>query len=102
MDKIFETVDTAQTGQIEFSEFLVAATNMQDMCSDQQLEVAFKRFDVSNTGFISCDDVKAVLLADGQDKQLPAGVVEQIISQMDQNQDNQISFAEFSEYIRKV
>ena len=67
-------MDTAQTGRIEFSEFIVASSNVEVKVSEMQLEAAFKRLDVSKTGYISTEDLKELLMEN--DKKLPDYLVQ--------------------------
>jgi calcium-dependent protein kinase len=61
VELMFRSVDSDQSGQIGFSEFVVAAMNEQELTSNEFLAAAFKMFDKDGLGVISVEDIKQTL-----------------------------------------
>jgi len=94
--RIFSALDSNNDEEIHYSDFLAAMVSTRIKMHDSLLESTFKRFDVSDTGYISKDDLQVIL---GQ----PAEDVEQLIAEVGvggAHKDGQISYQEFVSYIR--
>jgi calcium-dependent protein kinase len=98
VDEMFAKVDADGSGEIDYSEFVVATMNEKNLISNNKLQTAFKMFDKDGGGSISTDEIKQVL-SFGQN--LDEKVVNQIIEQVDANGDGEISFEEFAEMMKK-
>ena len=61
VDKIMRTVDIDGSGEIDYSEWLVATVNKKNLISDEKLKNAFQFFDKDGSGSISIDELKQVL-----------------------------------------
>lgn len=94
VDEMFAKVDADGSGEIEYSEFVVATLNEKNLLSNNKLQTAFKMFDKDGGGTISIAEIKEVL-SFGQN--LDEDVVQQIIKQVDENGDGEISYEEFSQ-----
>jgi calcium-dependent protein kinase len=94
IDEMFAKVDADGSGEIEYSEFVVATLNEKNLLSNNKLQTAFKMFDKDGGGSISIDEIKQVL-SFGQT--LEESVVQQIIQQVDANGDGEISYDEFAQ-----
>lgn len=99
VDEMFAKVDADGSGEIDYSEFVVATMNEKNLISNNKLQTAFKMFDKDGGGSISTDEIKQVL-SFGQN--LDEKVVNQIIEQVDANGDGEISFEEFAEMMKKA
>lgn len=53
LERIIELVDTNESGHIDFTEFLVAASNEEQLLCRERLENAFSYFDTDNSGYIT-------------------------------------------------
>lgn len=93
IDLIFDRVDTDLSGEIEYSEFVMATVSEKNMVSKNRLEAAFKAFDKDGNGMISPDEVKDILGGGGA---VDEDAVDKIIAQVDENGDGEISFDEFT------
>lgn len=91
---MFDKVDTDGSGEIEYSEFVVATLNEKNLLSNNKLQTAFKMFDKDGGGSISIEEIKQVL-SFGQN--LDEHVIQQIIHQVDANGDGEISYEEFAQ-----
>ena len=88
VDEMFAKVDADGSGEIDYSEFVVATMNEKNLISNNKLQTAFKMFDKDGGGSISTDEIKQVL-SFGQN--LDEKVVNQIIEQVDANGDGEIT-----------
>ena len=61
VEKMFAAVDTDGSGFIDYSEFVVAAMNEQQLTTNDKLAAAFKMFDKDGSGIITADEIKEVL-----------------------------------------
>ena len=98
VDDMFAKVDSDASGEIDYSEFVVATMNEKNLLSNNKLHTAFKMFDKDGGGSISTDEIKQVL-SFGQS--LDETVVQQIIDQVDKNGDGEISYEEFAAMMLK-
>uniref|UniRef100_A0A7S3K8N7 Calcium-dependent protein kinase n=1 Tax=Euplotes crassus TaxID=5936 RepID=A0A7S3K8N7_EUPCR len=96
LDSIFSAIDTDGSGAIDYSEFLIATMNMQQLMSKQHLKQAFKMFDKDNSGTISKEEIKEAL------GNLEEDIVDVIVSEVDDNGDGEISFEEFERMMNIV
>jgi len=61
VEKMFRSVDSDNSGFIDYSEFVVAAMNEKQLTTNDKLQAAFKMFDKDGSGVISGDEIKEVL-----------------------------------------
>lgn len=73
--------------------------NEKQLTSNDKLQAAFKMFDKDGSGVISADEIKEVLGFGGN---LDAKSIDQIIKQVDENGDGEISFEEFVAMMKKI
>merc|ERR1712137_1085468 len=55
---MFNSVDSDNSGYIDYTEFVVASMNESEMNSEDFLKAAFKMFDKDGSGSISGDEIK--------------------------------------------
>ena len=96
LDKIFDAIDTDGSGAIDYSEFLMATMNEQQLMSKEKLKAAFKMFDKDGSGTISKEEIKEAL------GNLDEEMADKMISEVDQDDDGEISFEEFEKMMNMV
>ncbi|CAD8049153.1 unnamed protein product [Paramecium primaurelia] len=94
VERILQMIDINRSGQIDFSEFCMAAMNQEKLLSVQRVEQAFKIFDQNGDGFISKQELEAIMGDLGDD------VWNQILTDCDNNGDGQISYEEFVKMLK--
>ncbi len=65
VEDMFKAVDTDNSGFIDYTEFVVAATSQNTLTSQEKLRAAFKMFDKDGSGIISGDEIREVLCFGG-------------------------------------
>jgi calcium-dependent protein kinase len=53
-------MDSNKNGQIDFKEFVVACSNLEEVVTKKNIKQIFEIFDLNNDGTISVDELKAV------------------------------------------
>ena len=94
VEQMFRSVDTDNSGFIDYTEFVVAATSQENLTSHEKLQAAFKMFDKDGQGTISAEEIREVLCFGGANS-LSMEAVDAIIKQVDENGDGEIQFEEF-------
>jgi len=61
VEKMFKSVDADNSGFIDYTEFVVAAMDSEELSSNEFLQAAFKMFDKDGSGSISANEIKQVL-----------------------------------------
>lgn len=99
VERMFDAVDTDHSGYIDYSEFVVASMNEKNLLTNEKLQAAFKMFDKDGSGMISASEIKEVL---GFGKAMSEEAVNEVMKQVDENGDGEISFEEFSAMMKKL
>jgi calcium-dependent protein kinase len=92
IEQMFASVDIDNSGYIDYSEFVVATMNEKNLFSEKKLKAAFRMFDKDDSGFISKDEIKESLQ---KIQKFTEEELNEIINQVDENGDGEISFEEF-------
>jgi calcium-dependent protein kinase len=61
VDRIFKLVDVDNSGKIDFSEFVTATVDRENLLSEAKLRQAFRYYDKDDGGSISLEEIKDVL-----------------------------------------
>lgn len=92
VDRIMKIADSDGSGEIDYSEWVVATMDKHKLLTNEKLEVAFNLFDRDGGGSISANEIKEVL---GVSKNIDEKIWNEIIMEVDANEDGEISFLEF-------
>ena len=60
-EKIFDRIDNNKSGQIDYSEGVVATIDKKKLLTSDKLKAAFSLFDKDNSGTISTKELKEML-----------------------------------------
>ena len=93
IDRIMAEVDINHSGEIDYTEFISASINRQQLLSKERLETAFKTFDLDQSGAIDADELKAVL---GKYHRYEDSFWQELIKECDLNGDGVIDLSEFT------
>lgn len=98
-DEIMQSLDRNCNGVIDYTEFLTAASNKEQLLSDQNLMFAFKMFDTDKNGTISKKELKSVFeTSEKKDDEL----WNEIFNEVDLDGDGEITFEEFKRGLTSV
>lgn len=95
--KILTFVDTNNSGKIDFTEFIVAASSESKLLNMSRLESAFGYFDIDHSGFITIEEIKQ-FLTDSQDT---TESIKRLFDMVDKNGDGCISKEEFVDLLMR-
>ena len=94
LNKIIEEVD--MNGFIEYEEFLRVTINKSQIISENNLKIAFDKFDTNGDGSLSIEEIKNIFGTSDND------YIIELITKIDENNDGCISFTEFSIMMRNM
>ncbi|KAI9335473.1 calmodulin 2-like protein [Obelidium mucronatum] len=87
--------DSTGKGVVSFTAFMaLAGRNFRDIIAEEEMKEAFKIFDKNGDGFITNDELKATLAAQGDN--LSDEEVSEIIKEMDVDGDGKLNYEEFA------
>jgi len=92
LNKIFSVIDHDHSGQIHYAEFLAALAESHGLVTLDRLADAFDRIDTNGKGFITHDDLKAIL---GENYR--ADVVDRMIEEGDFKKNGKIDYDELQQ-----
>jgi calcium-dependent protein kinase len=93
IEGIMKNVDLNKSGEIDYSEFISAVIDRQQLLSRQRLDLAFESFDLDRSGTIDAHELKAVL---GRYHRYDDGFWIELIQECDLNGDGVIDISEFT------
>lgn len=99
VDRIMAIADTDKSGAIDYSEWVVATINKNQLLSDEKMKQAFDLFDKDGGGTISSSEIKEVL---GIGKHSTKKIWDEIVQEVDIDGDGEISYVEFKSMMEKL
>ncbi len=98
--ELLQTLDADNSGKIDYSEFINLCIEKKKLLSKENLKITFQSLDLDNNGILTLDELKQAFEAGGNKK--TKKFWREFISQADQNNDNQLTFDEFSSIMEKL
>ena len=98
MNEIIRELDSDGNGSIDFDEFLVMMTLLQD--PEDEMKRAFKVFDTDGSGSISASELRETMA--GLGVKLTNEEVDDMIAECDTDGDGEISYEEFAYMMKPV
>ncbi|CAD8205468.1 unnamed protein product [Paramecium pentaurelia] len=96
VNRIFLQVDKNNSGSIDYTEFVIATIDRQQLLSKQRLKMTFRMLDKDKSGSISIDELKEIFSGISED------IWKQVVQDFDSNSDGQISLNEFFTMMKKI
>ena len=90
---VIKSMDSLSTGQLNYTEFLMATLDLKRVLTDEILFTAFNHFDVQRTGFITANDLAAVFQRAGFE--FDESEITEMVREFGLNGDCKIDFEEF-------
>jgi len=91
----FQALDVSHTEEIHYSDFLAAMVASRIQIHDEVLAQTFRRFDVDSSGYITSDNLKAVL-----GESFEGAETDKLLQEADFTHDGKISYQEFLTYMK--
>lgn len=105
-EEVMQSIDVDGSGEIDYQEFITAASNKTKLINKQNLELAFKVFDQDGDGQISKAELMKVFSNNEMGRGFGSADEDElwklIMDDVDEDGDNQISYDEFSHAMEKV
>lgn len=99
VDKIFAKADVDGSGEIDYSEWIVATIDKRKLLTEEKLRAAFSLFDRDGGGSISAMEVKDVLCS-GQE--ISDEVWHRVVQEVDADGNGEIDFTEFQDMMQNM
>ena len=99
VNRLFEIIDVDGNGFIEYEEFLRAGLEKAKILTENNLETAFKLYDINNRGKINALELGNVL--GGGDDNVEENVWQELIDEADIDKDGEINFEDFKGIMEK-
>eukprot|EP00475_Leptophrys_vorax_P023821 TRINITY_DN32785_c0_g1_i1.p1 TRINITY_DN32785_c0_g1~~TRINITY_DN32785_c0_g1_i1.p1 ORF type:complete len:521 (-),score=42.17 TRINITY_DN32785_c0_g1_i1:344-1906(-) len=101
--RVFEVFDNDKNGAVDMREIVCGLAAFRKSQGDEALRLCFKMYDADDSGFISKDELAAMLRALPEDYLPPdilePGILDEFFDRMDANCDGRLSFDEFRQAI---
>lgn len=92
VEAMFKRIDTDGSGYIDYSEFVVAATNEKQNNCAKRFRAVFDSFDKDGGGTISINEIKRMFAGNGL---LSDKLAAEILAEVDSDGDGEVSWDEF-------
>ena len=104
IDDIFTEIDLNANSKIDYTEWLVAATDKQIILTEENLSYAFQYYNSSGSGYIDLPELKEGMNIAMQPEEDERDEVawEDLLAEFDMNQDNLIDYDEFIFMMNKI
>ena len=99
LEKIIDSVDFDTNGYIEYEEFIRVTIPTNHLFKEENLKIAFAMFDLDKNGTISLSEVKEVL---GMGKSIDESVMKEIMSEINNQGDDEITYEQFKNIITSL
>lgn len=97
LDHMLSALDANNNGNIDYTEFIAGCLLRRNFSTTGFLESAFRYFDKDNSGTITVEEVRAVLLGDNLVQGVSLMQFDSMIREVDKNNDGCIDYKEFIE-----
>ena len=102
VEEIYKNLDMDNNGYIGYEEFVRAAVSKEYFVKDNVLRFAFRYFDKDDSGEITFDEIENLFTQSIPDKTKVHETLKKIIQEVDKNNDDKITFEEFSIVMKKM
>ncbi len=102
VEEIYKNLDMDNNGYIGYEEFVRAAVSKEYFVKDNVLRFAFRYFDKDDSGAITFDEIEELFTQSIPDKNKVHETLRTIIQEVDRNNDDKITFEEFSIVMKKM
>jgi len=100
-EEILKDVDNSGSGTINYTEFIIATINRENLLKRDRLESTFKLLDKNGEGFLTADKLEE-MFNPGKQRDIDSEFWNEIISEFDQSGDGKLTFQEFKDMMKKI
>ena len=100
--EIFNNIDIDKNNYIEQEEFAKAAIDKNIFLSEKMLKFAFNFFDKDNNGLITIEEILKLFKNNKYNDNDSSNEIKKIMKMIDKNDDGDINFEEFSQFMKKL
>ena len=101
VEAIFKNADNDNKGFLEYEEFIGACIDKNMLLDNKYLKFAFDFFDSDGSGHITIKELKQVFCGGG-DHEISSKLMREIVGDIDDNGDGQISYEEFCKMMKNI
>ncbi|XP_060168751.1 calcium-dependent protein kinase 5 [Lycium barbarum] len=95
--ELMDAADVDNSGTIDYGEFIAATIHLNKLDREEHLMAAFQYFDKDGSGYITVDELQQACA----DHNITDVLMEDIISEVDQDNDGRIDYGEFVAMMQK-
>ena len=96
VENLIDMADSDNSGEINYSEWMMTAVDRSKLVSNDKLEAAFKMFDKDHSNTISMEEIKGML---DVAKNLDEESVRRAIKSVDSSKRGELTFTEFKDLL---
>lgn len=101
IEEVLRQFDTDRSGMIEYSEFLAAAFDKQQLLTKQRIVQCFHLFDKDGNGSIDANELKLALTGSTKEAEIDKHI-KKLIAEVDKNKDGKIQLFEFTAMLQAL
>lgn len=98
VDQVMRSVDSDNSGVIDFSEFILASLHSKTVLSQPNLQLLFRQFDEDGSGKVTIAEIKEKVRT--KDNSISDELWDELVGQVDSNSDRELDFGEFSRLMK--
>jgi len=100
-ENILKNVDNNKSGSINYTEFLIATIDRENLLKRDRLKSTFQLLDKNGDGFLTADKLEE-MFNPGKQRDIDSEFWNEIIREFDQSGDGMLSFHEFKDMMDKI
>lgn len=97
VEEIFYSIDTDNSGAIDYTEFITASMKQSDYMKEEKLREAFDAFDLDHSGKISKEEIATILKTEKD-----SDYIDKLYQKYDLNGDGEIDYDEFLNMMKEM
>lgn len=100
IDEIYNRIDVDNSGQIDYTEWVIATIDKESLLTEDKLRTAFNMIDDDGSGTITSHEIRDVICAGNQN--IDPELWDKMIMEVDLDGNGEIDYDEFKVVMRKI
>jgi calcium-dependent protein kinase len=100
IDQIYNRIDVDNSGQIDYTEWVIATIDKDSLLTEDKLRTAFNMIDDDGSGTITSHEIRDVICAGNQN--IDPVLWDQMVMEVDLDGNGEIDFDEFKVVMRNI